>query len=408
MQNEKVTFENHEGQALSGLLALPETPPKAYALFAHCFTCSKNLKAATNIARALADSGIAVLRFDFTGLGQSEGDFADTNFSSNVTDLLAAVRFLAENYAAPEILMGHSLGGTAVLQAAADVPSAVAVATIGSPSDPEHVRHLFAGAEEALRDEGIAEVNLGGRPFTMKRQFLDDLERHELPATIKSLRKALLIMHAPLDDIVEIDNASELFARALHPKSFISLDKADHLLTREEDSLYAGHVLAAWASRYLDSTRAAAQPDKLDTGDYETAARTHAGGFRTEVIAGGHALVADEPASVGGTGEGPSPYDLLSAALAACTSMTLKMYASHKKLDLDSATVRVRHGKVHAKDCEDCESAEGRIDQFERELSLAGALTDEQRKRMLEIADRCPVHRTLHSEVKVRTALADS
>mgnify|MGYP001814222513 CR=1 FL=1 len=408
MQNEKVTFENHEGQALSGLLALPETPPKAYALFAHCFTCSKNLKAATNIARALADSGIAVLRFDFTGLGQSEGDFADTNFSSNVTDLLAAVRFLAENYAAPEILVGHSLGGTAVLQAAADVPSAVAVATIGSPSDPEHVRHLFAGAEEALRDEGIAEVNLGGRPFTMKRQFLDDLERHELPATIKSLRKALLIMHAPLDDVVEIDNASELFARALHPKSFISLDKADHLLTREEDSLYAGHVLAAWASRYLDSTRAAAQPDKLDTGDYETAARTHAGGFRTEVIAGGHALVADEPASVGGTGEGPSPYDLLSAALAACTSMTLKMYASHKKLDLDSATVRVRHGKVHAKDCEDCESAEGRIDQFERELSLAGALTDEQRKRMLEIADRCPVHRTLHSEVKVRTALADS
>jgi putative redox protein len=408
MQNEKVTFENHEGQALSGLLALPETPPQAYALFAHCFTCSKNLKAATNIARALADSGIAVLRFDFTGLGQSEGDFADTNFSSNVTDLLAAVRFLAENYAAPEVLVGHSLGGTAVLQAAADVPSAVAVATIGSPSDPEHVRHLFAGAEEALRDEGVAEVNLGGRPFTMKRQFLDDLERHELPATIKSLRKALLIMHAPLDDIVEIDNASELFARALHPKSFISLDKADHLLTREEDSLYAGHVLAAWASRYLDSTRAAAQPDKLDTGDYETAARTHAGGFRTEVIAGGHALVADEPASVGGTGEGPSPYDLLSAALAACTSMTLKMYASHKKLDLDSATVRVRHGKVHAKDCEDCESAEGRIDQFERELSLAGALTDEQRKRMLEIADRCPVHRTLHSEVKVRTALADS
>ena len=407
MQNEKVTFENEEGQALSGLLASPETPPKAYALFAHCFTCSKNLKAATNIARALADSGIAVLRFDFTGLGQSEGDFADTNFSSNVSDLLAAVQFLAENYAAPEILVGHSLGGTAVLQAAADVPSAVAVATIGSPSDPEHVRHLFAGAEEALRDEGIAEVNLGGRPFTMKQQFLDDLERHELPATIKSLRKALLIMHAPLDDIVEIDNASELFARALHPKSFISLDKADHLLTREEDSLYAGHVLAAWASRYLDSARAAAEPDKLDTGDYETAARTHTGGFRTEVIAGGHALVADEPASVGGTGEGPSPYDLLSAALAACTSMTLKMYASHKKLDLESATVRVRHGKIHAKDCEDCESADGRIDQFERELSLAGALTDEQRKRMLEIADRCPVHRTLHSEVKVRTALAD-
>ena len=408
MQDKKVTFENEDGHGLSGLMALPATAPKAYALFAHCFTCSKNLKAATNIARALADSGIAVLRFDFTGLGQSEGDFADTNFSSNVSDLLAAARFLEENYRAPDILLGHSLGGTAILQAAADVPSAVAVATIGSPSDPEHVRHLFSGAEEALLEEGIAEVSLGGRPFTIKRQFLDDLQRHELPATIKSLRKALLIMHAPLDDIVEIDNASELFARAMHPKSFVSLDKADHLLSREEDSLYAGHVLASWASRYLGSERTAGESDQLRIGDFETAARTQMGGFRTEVVAGGHALVADEPPSVGGTGAGPSPYDLLSAALAACTSMTLKMYASHKKLELESATVRVRHGKIHAQDCEDCESNEGRIDQFERELSLAGTLSDEQRKRMLEIADRCPVHRTLHSEVKVRTVLADS
>ncbi len=408
MQNEKVTFENDDGQVLSGLMALPETPPRAHALFAHCFTCSKNLKAATNIARALTDAGIAVLRFDFTGLGQSEGDFADTNFSSNVSDLLAAVRFLDANYRAPDILVGHSLGGTAVLQAAADVPSAVAVATIGSPSDPDHVRHLFSGAEETLRDTGVAEVDLGGRPFTIKRQFLDDLQRHELPETIRSLRKALLVLHAPLDDIVEIRNASELFARALHPKSFISLDKADHLLSREEDSRYAGHVLAAWASRYLGVEGAPAETGALDAGDYETAARTRIGGFRTEVLAGGHALIADEPASVGGTGEGPSPYDLLSAALAACTSMTLKMYASHKKLDLQAATVRVRHGKIHASDCEDCESQEGRIDQFERQLLLTGNLSDAERRRLLEIADRCPVHRTLHAEVKVRTALADS
>jgi putative redox protein len=407
MQDKKVTFENDDGHTLSGLMALPATAPKACALFAHCFTCSKNLKAATNIARALTDSGIAVLRFDFTGLGQSEGDFADTNFSSNVSDLLAAVRFLEENYRAPEILLGHSLGGTAILQAAADVPSAVAVATIGSPSEPDHVRHLFSGAEETLRAEGIAEVSLGGRPFTIRQQFLDDLERHELPATVKSLRKALLVMHAPLDDIVEIENASELFARALHPKSFISLDKADHLLSREQDSLYAGHVLAAWATRYLGPESTAAVPGGLDAGSYETAARTQIGGFRTEVVAGGHALIADEPSSVGGTGAGPSPYDLLSAALAACTSMTLKMYASHKNLDLESATVRVRHGKIHAKDCEDCESSDGRIDRFERELSLQGSLTDEQRQRLLGIADRCPVHRTLHSEVKVRTALAD-
>ena len=408
MQNEKVTFYNDEGHALSGLMALPESAPRACALFAHCFTCSKNLKAATNIARSLADEGIAVLRFDFTGLGQSEGDFADTNFSSNVSDLLAAARFLEDNYRAPDILLGHSLGGTAILQAAHDVPSAVAVATIGSPSDPGHVRHLFAGAEETLREEGVAEVNLGGRPFTIRRQFLDDLERHELPAAVKSLRRALLILHAPLDDIVEIDNASALFANALHPKSFISLDDADHLLTREADSLYAGRVLAAWASRYLEGGERVADAEPPDTGDFETAARTRSGGFRTEVIAGGHSLVADEPTSAGGTGAGPSPYDLLAAALASCTSMTLRMYAAHKKIDLESATVRVRHDRIHARDCEDCERSEGRIDRFAREILLAGDLTDEQRQRMLEIADRCPVHRTLHAEVKVRSVLADS
>ena len=404
MQNKKITFDNDDGQSLSGLMSLPNTTPTAYALFAHCFTCSKNLKAATNIARALTESGIAVLRFDFTGLGQSEGDFAETNFSSNVNDLIAAVRFLEDHYQPPRMLVGHSLGGTAILQAASGVPSAVAVATIASPSDPGHVRHLFPGAEATLAEQGFAEVDLGGRPFTIKRQFIDDLERHDLPTSVKGLRKALLIMHAPLDDVVEIDNASMLFSRAMHPKSFISLDEADHLLTREEDSLYAGRVLAAWASRYLESASVTAGPD---TGEFDTAARTPVGGFRTDLVAGGHALVADEPASVGGTGAGPSPYDLLSAALAACTSMTLKMYASHKKLQLESATVRVRHGRIHAADCRDCESREGRIDQFERELLLVGNLTDEQRHRMLEIADRCPVHRTLHGEVKVRTALAD-
>ena len=270
------------------------------------------------------------------------------------------------------------------------------------------MRHLFAGAEEMLRDHGVAEVNLGGRPFTIRQQFLDDLERHELPATVKSLRKALLIMHAPLDDIVEIDNASALFSNALHPKSFIILDDADHLLTREADSLYAGRVLAAWASRYLAGRERAADAASPDTGDFETAARTRSGGFRTELIAGGHALVADEPTSAGGTGAGPSPYDLLAAALASCTSMTLRMYAAHKKIDLASATVRVRHDRIHARDCEDCESSEGHIDRFERQIVLAGALTDEQRQRMLEIADRCPVHRTLHAEVKVRSALADT
>lgn len=402
MPNKNVVFENNSGHSLSGILDTPDTPPVAYALFAHCFTCSKNLKAAANIARALNDAGIAVLRFDFTGLGQSEGEFADTNFSSNVADLLAAVDFLGREHVAPSILIGHSLGGTAVLQAARAVSSAVAVATIGSPSEPAHVARMFSGSREELTQHGEATVNLGGRPFLMKQQFLDDLEQQDLRSSIGALRKALLVMHAPLDNIVEIDNASALFAAAKHPKSFVSLDDADHLLSREADSKYAGRVLAAWASRYLPESEATDAPDVRDGA---VVARTQLGGFRTEVRLGAHRLVADEPRSVGGTDLGPTPYDLLAAALATCTSMTLKMYAEHKKLSLASATVAVVHDKVHAKDCEDCESADGRIDEFRRTITLEGDLSNEQRERMLEIADRCPVHRTLHGEIKVRSTL---
>jgi len=403
MQNQKVVFENQSGHALSGILDLPAEAPVGYALFAHCFTCSKNLKAASNIARALTDAGIAVLRFDFTGLGQSEGEFSDTNFSSNVDDLLAAVSYLDREHEAPAILIGHSLGGTAVLQAAATVQSAVAIVTIGSPSEPAHVARMFSGSEDTLRERGEATVNLGGRPFLMKQQFLDDLDKQDLKASIGSLRKALLIMHAPLDDIVEIDNASALFVAAKHPKSFVSLDTADHLLSREADSRYAGHVLASWASRYLPEATA---PDTLSADDGVVIAKTRAAGFKTEVRMGRYGVVADEPLSVGGTGLGPTPYDLLSAALATCTSMTLRMYANHKKLNFESATVRVEHDKVHAKDCEDCESGTGKIDEFRRTISLDGDLTDAERARMLEIADRCPVHLTLHGETKVRSDLA--
>jgi putative redox protein len=403
MQNQKVSFENQHGQALSGLLDLPIEQPIGYALFAHCFTCSKNLKAAANIAHALNDAGIAVLRFDFTGLGQSEGEFSDTNFSSNVGDLLAAVDYLSLEHEKPAILVGHSLGGTAVLQAAAQVESAVAVATIGSPSEPAHVARLFSGSEETLRDRGEALVDLGGRPFLMKQQFLDDLDKQDLRSSIGSLRKALLIMHAPLDSVVEIDNASELFSAAKHPKSFVSLDSADHLLSRHADSRYAGQVLASWASRYLPPPKVR---DALHAAEGEVVSRTRLDGFRTEVQLGQHKIIADEPRSVGGTDQGPTPYDLLSAALAACTSMTLRMYANHKKLDLKSATVRVEHDRIHAKDCEDCESGDGKIDEFRRTVSLEGDLTDAQRSRVLEIADRCPVHRTLHGEIKVRSRLA--
>ena len=402
MQSLKVEFDNEAGHRLAGILDTPAAEARAYALFAHCFTCSKNLKAATNISRALTAAGIAVLRFDFTGLGQSEGEFADTNFSSNVADLLAAADFLTANYAAPAILVGHSLGGTAVLQAAASISSAVAVATIGSPSEPTHVAHMFGDARSELDEKGHAEVTLGGRPFTVRQQFLDDLGKHNLPDTIGALRKALLVMHAPLDDVVEIDNASTLFVAAKHPKSFVSLDNADHLLSANEDSLYAGSVLAAWASRYLPLQDTGSE---LTADSDEVVARTFAGGFRTEVRAGKHALVADEPASVGGTDLGPTPYDLLSAALATCTTMTLKMYASHKKLNMRSVTVRVTNGRMHAEDCADCESDTGQIHQFRRSISFDGDLSEQEVSRMLEIADRCPVHKTLHNEIKIRTRL---
>ena len=405
MQSKNIQFPNDDGQALSAILDLPGTEPVAWALFAHCFTCSKDLKASTNISRALADAGVAVMRFDFTGLGKSEGSFEDTTFSTNVADLVAAATWLEQEHRAPEILVGHSLGGTAALQAAPQLPSVVAVATIGSPADPAHVAHLLEDAEEAIREKGVAEVHLGGRPFMMKRDFLDDLEQHDLPGAIGGLRRALLVMHAPLDDIVEIENASQLFAAAKHPKSFVSLDQADHLLTHNEDSRYVGQILASWASRYL--------PDRIDestlhAGAGEVAVRTPGDSFVTHVQAGKHSLVADEPVSVGGTDTGPTPYDLLAAALATCTSMTLKMYAQHKKLDLASATVRVTHGRVHADDCADCDQEDGYIHEFRRKLTLAGDLPDTVRQRMLEIADRCPVHRTLHGEIKVRTTLDGS
>lgn len=402
MMKKNVTFENSVGEKLAGILDLPVTPPRAYALFAHCFTCSKNLNAATNISQALTEAGFAVLRFDFTGLGQSEGEFADSNFSSNVDDLVTAARFLESEYQAPAMLLGHSLGGTAVLQAAHDIPSAVAVATVGSPADPAHVGHLLDSASETLKREGVAKVNLGGRPFKMKQQFLDDIQQHPMPESLGTLRKAVMILHAPLDDIVELDNASQLFAAARHPKSFVSLDKANHLLTREADSRYAGQVIATWATRYLPADFVLNSPE---VPEGSVVARTEIDSFRTDIQAGPHHLTADEPPSVGGTNLGPSPYGLLSAALASCTTMTLKMYATHKQLDLQSVSVDVRHEKIHAKDCADCETESGKVDVFSRRLKVEGELSDEQRQRLVEIADRCPVHRTLHGETKIVTEL---
>jgi putative redox protein len=404
MRSEKLSFTNSQGQPLAARLDTPATgTPLAYALFAHCFTCTMNLKAVGNINRALTDSGIAVLRFDFTGLGESAGDFSDTGFSGNVEDLLAASKFLADNYRAPKILIGHSLGGTAMLRAARDVPSAVAVATIGSPLQPSHVVHNFGDQVPAIEAAGEAVVKLAGRPFRIKREFLDDLRRHDLREDLANLRKALIVFHSPVDSIVGIDNAQEIFVAAKHPKSFISLDRADHLLSNNADSTYVGSVIAAWARKYIGP----AESTLPELNGAEVAVRTGRTGFVSEINARGRALLADEPAAYGGTDLGPTPYDYLATALGTCTAMTLRQYADRKAWPLESVEVRLTHQKIHAADCGECETREGKIDEIRRSITLLGELSKEQRDKLLEIADKCPVHRTLHSEVRVSTVLVE-
>lgn len=407
MNNERITFLGADGSRLSARLSVaPDGDVVAYALFAHCFTCSKDLKPLVNISRALTQQRIGVLRFDFTGLGESEGDFADMTFSSNVNDLLAAAAYMQSELQAPAILVGHSLGGTAALQAAHRIPSVRAVVTIGAPFDPQHVKHLFVGALEEIEEKGKSDVMLAGRRFTVSREFVRDLAGHRMEAVIGSLRRPLLIFHSPVDQIVGIENAARIYRAARHPKSFVSLDDADHLLLEERDSLYVGSVLAAWVRRYLEYPADQRALDDLRE-DNRVATRTVSGGFRTEVLARGHALVADEPVAVGGSDLGPTPYDLLAAALGACTSMTLRMYADRKGWPLEETVVRLRHFKVHAKDGERCVSDEARVDQLDRDIALVGPLDEQQRARLLEITNHCPVHRTLSAGVRITTELSD-
>jgi len=403
MTSTVITFANDGGIDLRGEIHLPSGNPRAFVLFAHCFTCTRKSKAAVTIARALNQAGFAVLTFDFTGLGQSEGEFADSNFSTNVGDLIAAANFLDAEYSAPSILIGHSLGGTAVLAAAARIPSCRAVATIGAPARAEHVTHLLGEQLEAIERDGIASVSIGERPFTVKRQFLDDVADQAVPENLRNLRVALMIMHAPLDRIVDIDNAAEIFTHAIHPKSFVSLDNADHLLSRRADAEYAATVLASWAARYLDPVELEKEKPTI-TG---AAACTGIEGFRTEVSAGRHAWLADEPRSVGGTDLGPTPYDLLGAGLASCTSMTLQLYARRKQWPLTEACVTVEHRRTHAKDCADCEGDGGFIETFTKTINLVGDLDESQRARLLEISSRCPVHKTLTGTIKLETRLTD-
>ncbi len=399
----KVTFRGSDGSSLSARLDLP-SKPRAFALFAHCFTCGKDVLAASRIAGGLAARDIAVLRFDFTGIGSSEGEFANTNFSSNVGDLVAAADFLRRDYEAPRLLIGHSLGGAAVLAAAPRVSEATGVVTIGAPSSAAHVTRQFAANVSEIVQKGKAEVSLAGRKFTIARQFLDDVAEQNFLDGLANLRKALLVCHSPRDEVVSVDNASAIFAAARHPKTFLSLDTADHLVSKREDAAYLADVVSAWASRYLPVAEetAALPPGLVEVSE------APAGRLTQCVRAGRHLLTADEPIAAGGQDAGPGPYDYLLAALGACTSMTMRLYAERKGIPAGRLSVRLSHRKVHAVDCADCETKEGRIDEITREILIEGDVPEAARDRLMQIADKCPVHQTLSHEVKIRSRLVHS
>ncbi|HEX3338293.1 MAG TPA: bifunctional alpha/beta hydrolase/OsmC family protein [Pseudolabrys sp.] len=401
MRTERLQFANAKGEKLAALIDLPLGKPVAFALFAHCFTCGKDNVSAKRISERLAMGGIGVLRFDFTGLGMSEGEFADTNFSSNVDDLVAAGDHLRKTYGAPAILIGHSLGGAAALAAAHRIPDARAVVTIAAPSDPAHVVGLFKDHVDKIREQGEVDVQLAGRPFRIKREFLDNVAEQSIEDCLANLRKALLVFHSPTDNIVGIENASRIFTTAKHPKSFVSLAGADHLLSKKADAVYVANVIAAWAERYLEQP--AERSDEQTEVGIVLVRETGGGKFQQEIMSGPHRFLADEPVKAGGLDSGPGPYDLLLASLGACTSMTLRLYADNKKLPLDRVSVRLTHNKIHAEDCLNCETKEGMIDRIDRNITLEGALSADERKRLLEIADKCPVHRTLESEIEIRT-----
>lgn len=401
MPSKKVEFVNANGYKLSARLEMPLTKtPDAYAVFAHVFTGSKNLSATRHISRALTLNGIAVLRFDFTGLGDSEGDFSDTNFSSNVEDLLAASKFLTDNYKAPKIIIGHSLGGAASVFAASKLDNIQAVATVGAPSEPEHVTHLLESKIEDIERTGLAKVNIGGQIFTIKKQFLDDLRGKDMYKIVKNLDKAILVLHSPQDRVVEIENAAKIYHAAMHPKSFVTLNDADHMLTNKNDAFYVGNMIATWAKRYVDLPT----KPKLQTHK-QVVAQLGNNGFTTDIMAGRHGIIADESEEVGGADFGPSPYELLNASLGACTAMTLQMYARRKKWDLQEVKVHLSFDRSYKDDCEHCDEKDRRLETFDREIEIKGNLDQTQVDRLMEIADRCPVHRTLEASAEVTTKI---
>jgi uncharacterized OsmC-like protein/esterase/lipase len=401
MKKENIQFEGSKGDKLSATIHFPaDNHPHNYVIFAHCFTCNKNLNAVRNIILGMTKKGFAVLSFDFTGLGQSEGDFSDTNFSSNIEDLIKASNYLKENYKEASLLVGHSLGGAAVLMAANKIDSITAIATIGAPAQADHVLNLIEDKKEEIQKNGEAKVNIGGRPFKIKKQFLDDLQSRDNLKKIEDLRKSILILHSPQDQTVDISNAATIYEKAHHPKSFISLDGADHLLSNKEDSIYAGEVIATWADRYINKPN----QQKIST-DSQTAAfiGKKEDKYTTQIVAEGHHLIADEPEDVGGNNFGTSPYGLLTSALAACTAITLRMYANRKDWNVDEILVHVDQDQRYDEDSQNCESENSKITFFDRIIEIKGSLDEKQRKRLIEIANKCPVHKTLESKIKVET-----
>ncbi|QPC88821.1 alpha/beta fold hydrolase (plasmid) [Mesorhizobium sp. NBSH29] len=406
MQTERITFQGHSGDTLAARLDLPDGPVRASAIFAHCFTCSKDIPAARRIAARLAMQGIAVLRFDFTGLGHSEGEFANTHFTSNVADLRCAADYLANREMPPKLLIGHSLGGAAVIKVAPDIKGLRAVVTIGAPFEPAHVSNNFGAKLDEIKENGIATVTLAGRDFMIRKDFLDDISTASLQSSLAHLGAALLVLHAPRDATVGIENASEIFLAARHPKSFVTLDDADHLITDEADATYAADIIATWSSRYTGDAKAA-DASSVPTGVVRVSEHDLAG-FRQDIFIGGrHQLLADEPVEVGGMDTGPTPYEFLSAGLGACTAMTIRLYARRKAIQLTHVAIDVRHDRDHRKDCEDCDKSTRKIDRFRRTVRLQGDLSDDQKAALLRIADKCPVHRTLVETSAVETTLEE-
>jgi uncharacterized OsmC-like protein/pimeloyl-ACP methyl ester carboxylesterase len=400
MPTEKLSFKGHAGHTLAARLDTPNGPHLATAIFTHCFACSKDITAARRISGRLSSMGIAVLRFDFTGLGHSEGEFENTSFTSNVDDLLAAHKTLVERGTPPSLIIGHSLGGAAVLKAAPMMDSIRAVVTIGAPFDPSHVTHNFADALPQIIDQGVAEVSLGGRLFRIGKGFVEDISQAALTTAIGKLGAALLVLHAPRDETVGVENASSIFLAAKHPKSFVTLDDADHLITQPADAEYAADVIAAWSKRYLklpEPTPAVSAPEGV-----LRVTEADANGFLQDVQSGPHHVLADEPVKFGGTNKGLTPYGFVAAGLGACTSMTIRMYARRKGWPLDSVSVDITHAKEHGLDAK---NPGAKVDHFERIIHLSGDLNTKQREKLLEIANKCPVHRTLERASTVTTVL---